>query len=342
MANYKRRDLMVKTVEAAFEKFLKDYVNLDKVETDRARKSRDWLVNQQIKIFPDKEETFPNLYNEKSIYFGSFARKTKIKELDDIDIMIALSAENGSYVEYLDKVEIIVEENANMLRKLCFDNSNKLNSRKVINKFIELLNKIPQYEYSEIKRNQEAATLKLSSYKWNFDIVPCFFTKKDLNGDTHYLIPDGNGNWKKTDPRIEKSIISELNQINDGKLLDVIRVIKYWNRNSMAPTVSSYLLEVIILNYYQDNNKLNQNISLEIPNVLDHIQKTIYNMIFSPDNPGVNINNLTQEEKDKISRKAIEHFEISQNAINFAASFKYEKAINEWRKVFGKNFPLYD
>ena len=65
-------------------------------------------------------------------------------------------------------------------------------------------------------------------------------------------------------------------------------------------------------------------------------------MIFSPDNPGVNINNLTQEEKDKISRKAIEHFEISQNAINFAASFKYEKAINEWRKVFGKNFPLYD
>ena len=342
MANYKRRDLMVKTVEAAFEKFLKDYVNLDKVETDRARKSRDWLVNQQIKIFPDKEETFPNLYNEKSIYFGSFARKTIIKELDDIDIMIALSAENGSYVEYLDKVEIIVEENANMLRKLCFDNSNKLNSRKVINKFIELLNKIPQYEYSEIKRNQEAATLKLSSYKWNFDIVPCFFTKKDLNGDTRYLIPDGNGNWKKTDPRIEKSIISELNQINDGKLLDVIRVIKYWNRNSMAPTVSSYLLEVIILNYYQDNNKLNQNISLEIPNVLDHIQKTIYNMIFSPDNPGVNINNLTQEEKDKISRKAIEHFEISQNAINFAASFKYEKAINEWRKVFGKNFPLYD
>ncbi|MFG0935289.1 nucleotidyltransferase, partial [Staphylococcus sp. 231237_7MaSpsaltlick] len=73
---------MVKTVGTAFEKFLKDYVNLDRVETDKARKSRDWLVNQQIKTFPDKEATFPNLYNEKSIYFGSFARKTKIKELD--------------------------------------------------------------------------------------------------------------------------------------------------------------------------------------------------------------------------------------------------------------------
>mgnify|MGYP006923715196 CR=1 FL=1 len=47
---------MVKTVEAAFEKFLKDYVRLDRIETDKALKSRDWLVEQQIKIFPDKEE----------------------------------------------------------------------------------------------------------------------------------------------------------------------------------------------------------------------------------------------------------------------------------------------
>lgn len=334
---------MVKTVGTAFEKFLKDYVNLDRVEMDKARKSRDWLVNQQIKKFPDKEKTFPNLYNDKSIYFGSFARKTKIKELDDIDIMIALSSENGSYVEHLDKIEIIVEDNANILRKLCFDNSNRLNSRKVINKFIELLNKIPQYEYSDLKRNQEAATLKLSSYKWNFDIVPCFFTKKDLNGDTRYLIPDGNGNWKKTDPRIEKNIISDLNQINDGKLLDVVRIIKYWNRNSSAPTMPSYLLEVIILNYYRNNmfNKVNQYINLEIPNILDYIHEMIYSMVFSPDNPGTDINVLTQEKKDKISQKAIEHYKISQKAISFEISFEHEKAINEWRKIFGENFPLY-
>ncbi|MDU0440542.1 SMODS domain-containing nucleotidyltransferase [Staphylococcus haemolyticus] len=334
---------MVKTVDTAFEKFLKDYVNLDRVEMDKARKSRNWLVNQQIKKFPDKEKTFPNLYNDKSIYFGSFARKTKIKELDDIDIMIALSSENGSYVEHLDKIEIIVEDNANILRKLCFDNSNRLNSRKVINKFIELLNKIPQYEYSDLKRNQEAATLKLSSYKWNFDIVPCFFTKKDLNGDTRYLIPDGNGNWKKTDPRIEKNIISDLNQINDGKLLDVVRIIKYWNRNSSAPTMPSYLLEVIILNYYRNNmfNKVNQYINLEIPNILDYIHEMIYSMVFSPDNPGTDINVLTQEKKDKISQKAIEHYKISQKAISFEISFEHEKAINEWRKIFGENFPLY-
>lgn len=331
---------MVKTVEAAFEKFSKDYVKLDRNETNKALKSRDWLV-QQIKTFPNKEKTFPNLYSEKNIYFGSFARKTKIKDLDDIDIMITLSAENGSYIEYSDKIEIIVEENADMLKKLCFDDSNRLNSRRVINKFIELLKKIPQYEYSDIKRNQEAATLKLATYKWNFDIVPCFFTKKDLKGNTHYLIPDGNGYWKKTDPRIEKSIISELNQINGGKLLDIIRIIKYWNKNSMAPTMPSYLLEIIILNYYQDNKELKQHISTEIPNILNFIQKEIYNMIFSPDNPKVDINTLSQEEKYKISQKANEHSKISQKAIDFASNLDNKKAIDEWRKVFGKEFPLY-
>ncbi|HAR7304164.1 TPA: nucleotidyltransferase [Staphylococcus aureus] len=331
---------MVKTVEAAFEKFSKDYVKLDRNETDKALKSRDWLV-QQIKTFPNKEKTFPNLYSEKNMYFGSFARKTKIKDLDDIDIMITLSAESGSYIEYSDKIEIIVEENADILKKLCFEDSNRLNSRKVINKFIELLNKIPQYEYSDIKRNQEAATLKLATYKWNFDIVPCFFTKKDLNGNTHYLIPDGNGYWKKTDPRIEKSIISELNQINGGKLLDIIRIIKYWNKNSIAPTMPSYLLEIIILNYYQDNNKLKQHISTEIYNILNFIKKEIYNMIFSPDNPKVDINILSQEEKYKISQKANEHSKISQNAINFASNLDNKKAIDEWRKIFGKEFSLY-
>ncbi len=100
-----------------------------------------------------------------------------------------------------------------------------------------------------------------------------FLLKKDLKGNTHYLIPDGNGYWKKTDPRIEKSIISELNQINGGKLLDIIRIIKYWNKNSMAPTMPSYLLEIIILNYYQDNKELKQHISTEIPNILNFIQK---------------------------------------------------------------------
>ncbi|WP_203162881.1 hypothetical protein [Staphylococcus epidermidis] len=64
-------------------------------------------------------------------------------------------------------------------------------------------------------------------------------------------------------------------------------------------------------------------------------------MIFSPDNPEVDINILPEDERYKISQKASEHSKISQNAINFASNFDNKKAIDEWRKVFGKKFPLY-
>lgn len=105
---------MVKTVEAAFEKFSKDYVKLDRNETNKALKSRDWLV-QQIKHFQIKKN-ISEFIQRKEYIFWFFCSKTKIKDLDDIDIMITLSAENGTYIEYSDKIEIIVEENADMLK----------------------------------------------------------------------------------------------------------------------------------------------------------------------------------------------------------------------------------
>lgn len=194
---------MATTAISAFNEFLKDKVNLDPEDTKRARASRDWLVDR-IHEFPSKDNSFPLFYQDKDIFFGSFARKTKKRELDDLDIMICLNGKDGCYNEHSDHIEITVTNMATTLKTLCNDDSNKLNSRKVINKFISMLDKIPQYKNSQMKRNQEAAVLNLNSYTWSFDIVPCFFTTEDLLKRTYYLIPDGNGNWKKTDPRIDR------------------------------------------------------------------------------------------------------------------------------------------
>ncbi len=77
---------MPTTVNTAFDAFLRDYVNLNPDETQKARGSRDWLLSQ-IDIFPNKNNSFPKLYSEKDIFFGSFARRTKKRILDDIDIL---------------------------------------------------------------------------------------------------------------------------------------------------------------------------------------------------------------------------------------------------------------
>ncbi|WP_016951483.1 S-4TM family putative pore-forming effector [Anabaena sp. PCC 7108] len=232
---------MAQTVNVAFDEFLKDYVNLDIKDTAKARNSRDWLIEEQIHSFPYKDLYFPRFYSEKDIYFGSFARRTKKRPLDDIDIMIALSAEGSTYYEYTNGViEMYVPDSAYKLKMLCNDDTNTLNSRKILNKFKYLLSKVPQYQEADIKTNLEAVTLKLKSYTWNFDIVPCFFTNPELSGRTYYLIPDGKGNWKKTDPRIDRYRVTEVNQAHNGNVLNVIRLMKFWNKRQTMPSMGSW------------------------------------------------------------------------------------------------------
>jgi hypothetical protein len=332
---------MVKTVNEAFSIFSRDHVNLDPNETQQARSSRDWLLSQ-IHLFPDKNSSFPRLYSEKDIFFGSFARRTKKRNLDDIYMMIALSAEGGVYHEFTNKIEIYVSESAHKLKALCFDNTNTLSSRKVINKLISLLNQVPQYEKADIKRNMEAATLNLRSYPWTFDLVPCFFTQKDWFNKDYYLIPDGQGHWKKTDPRIDRNRVIDINQLHDGNLLNVIRLMKYWNKRPTMPSMSSYLIENMILDFYSTQyTKASGYVDLEVPKVLQYIQTSIFSSVNGPKGIQGNINHLSHEEQDKISKRAyLDHLK-SLEARALKEKDDHKLSIAKWREIFGSSFPLY-
>ncbi len=333
---------MATTVISAFNEFLSDKVNLDSSETDTARSSRNWLINR-IHEFPSNDETFPVLYTDKDIYFGSFARRTKIRELDDIDIMICFSGNGSTYFEYSDRIEITVPDSASSLKNLCNDGTNILNSRKLINKIISSLKGISQYQNAEMHRNQEAATLKLSSYTWNFDIVPCFFTAEDIFQKTYYLIPDGNGNWKKTDPRIDRDRVTTINQKHDGNVLNVIRVMKYWNKRPTMPTMQSYLLENMILNYYEDIEEIANNyVDIEIPKVLSYINQNIHSAVNDPKGIQGDINTLTFEERNKIQNRTYNDWHKATDARNFENNKEYESSINKWREIFGDDFPKYE
>lgn len=332
---------MVKTVNGAFNDFLKEKVNLDSGNSISARSSRNWLMDQ-IHDFPNRDNDFPTLYSLKDIYFGSFARKTQIRPLDDIDIMVGLSAEGSSYDNLVTNNihEITVPQTAVKLRKLCNDGENTLNSIKVINKFKKLLSDIPQYEKAEIKRNQEAVTLKLTSYDWNFDIVPCFFTVEDNDGRTYYLIPDGNGSWKKTDPRMDRDRVTDINQKNDGKVLNAVRIMKYWNKRPTMPTMPSYLLENIVLNRY-DIHSAGDHIDFEVRYLFDYIRNHISNPIQDPKNIQGDINQLDYDEKIKIIARAGVDYNKAVEAWKLEKDGDHESAIKKWKEIFGSEFPDY-
>lgn len=324
---------MALTVNAAFDEFLSNTVNLDPEETKKARKSRDWLFGQ-ISAF-QSDATFPILFPANNISFGSFARRTKRRPLDDIDLMICFHAQYASYLEYNGRIEITANANTN-LKALCNENTNILNSTKVINKFISKCRDVPQYSKADLKRNGAAAVLSLVSYDWCFDIVPCFMTAEEWNGRTYYLIPDGYGNWKKTDPRIDRDRTQRINQNHDGNVLNVIKTIKYWNGRPTMPSIPRYLLETMILNYYSNRlDKASKFVDLEIPKVLEFLSTYIYCQVNDPKNIQGDINNISWDEQTKIANRAISDKQKADVARNLETNQDHEGPIQKWGEILG-------
>lgn len=331
-----RRICMATTVNNAFLEFMKNSVNLDSEKTKTARISRDNLINN-IKGFDGCDEFF-QIYDDRNLRFGSFERKTKIRPIDDIDLMICLSAEGRrTYFESNNTIYINTSD-TEADKSLITLGTSQINSTKVINRFINKMSELSDYSKSEMHKNQEAATLKLKSYTWNFDIVPCFYTTADF-----YLIPDGAGNWKKTDPRIDNERTTSINKKYNGKLLELIRLIKYWNNRKVTIRIGSYLLECMILNRYE-NKSSNEHwwIDLEFRDTMNYLSSTILSDVNDPKGIQGNINNFDSEDRKKISDALFTAYKRAQEAVEFEANdYNQKKSITKWREIFGSEFPKY-
>lgn len=330
---------MATTVTNAFNEFMGEVVNLAKSSTDDARGSRDWLYEKLNGFESDPES--PKNYPEIHIGFGSFARRTKIRPLDDIDLMFGLSGEGCTYLTYSDRVTLVSDDTPRRLNNFRHTGSQTISSVRILNHIKNKLQNIPQYQKADLKRNQEAVTLQLTTKTWNFDIVPCFMTQADAFGRSYYLIPDGNGNWKKTDPRIDKTRTTEINVKNDGNMLNVIRAVKYWQTTKALPSIGSYLLETLILNYYENRTTCKQWVDLELEELFNYLSFYIRFSVNDHKNIQGDINHLDSEARDKISDKFSSEALKVREARDFEKNNDHQKSINKWREIFGSSFPAF-
>ncbi|ELM8854787.1 nucleotidyltransferase, partial [Escherichia coli] len=214
-------------------------------------------------------------------------------------------------------------------------------SVRILNAFKNRLQDIAQYAQADIRRNQEAVTLKLVSKDWNFDIVPCFITSEDAFGRTYYLIPDGNGHWKFTDPRKDRDRVTTINVQNNGNVLNVIRAVKYWQRRPTMPSMSSYLLETLILDYYAGRTSCSSFVDMELEALFRHLGQSVRYSVNDPKGIQGDINSLSAEARKAISDRCYLDAQKVSEARWFENNKEYEKSINKWRDVFGPFFPVY-
>lgn len=339
---------MAKTVSGAFATFLNDFVNLAPVRTQKARDSRD-AVKSKINNLTD---FFP-LEKDKHLYFGSFARRTKIRPIDDIDMMICINP-SGFNLEsnYDGTYSIVTTSMPNEKFRSCCDvvpavflYKYKLNSNKVKNIFKSKLKDLHDCRNAELHSNQEAVTLQFSSYEWNFDIVPAIYVESSsiYSVNDIYLIPDGKGSWKKTDPRKDRDKVSFENQRLNGKVLELIRLAKYWSKENFGKSISSYLTETLVVQFCENKDSLSDCIDWRFEELLLYFSTNIYGNVTDMKGIEGNINTLDSNQKFRFAYYArIDH----EKAVNARKAEMEEgnqyKAITLWRDVFGDNFPKYE
>ena len=347
---------MAKTVNNAFNEFISNTVNVLSTDSNTAKKSRDWLF-EQIGLICDKGYFLKSvsLYNTS---FGSFSRKTKINPLDDVDIIIGLKG-GDLEIECNSWNDISLKVKSDCNDSLILGLSDKLNSwstnmylnsNKVKNKLVSALGNISQYENAEIHARGAAVTLKLKSYKWTYDIVPAFYYGGDQYSNPYYIIPNGKGKWQKTNPKLEQDRVTRLNTKFSGKVLETIRLVKYWNRRGKMPNITSYVLETIVLDYFDQTSnhsssdgKSNDWVDIHFRDSLLYISNNIMGIIQDTKKIQGNINDLDWNQKYKIQQRANNDYKKSSDAVKAELNENdMKKSINLWCDIFGSEFPQYD
>lgn len=327
------------TVNGCFDLFRTTKVDLDPTDVSNARRSRDYL-QEQIKALAGKDDTFPRLYGGYKP-FGSFARSTKVRPLDDVDMLVLLNGAN-TVMEYHSAYtyKLMVNDRFSPLRRYC-DDFGYLNSTKVLFKFRDSLSSVPNYGKADIKKNGVAVVLNLKSYAWSFDIVPSFPVNDNQGGTSYYLIPNGSGLWIKTDPRVDQKNITEANQYHNSYLIPLIRLIKYWNtyRHS-PPTLSSYYLETMLINGMRYQTRM-ANVKTGIPTAFRQLAAQVVLACPDPKGLGPNLDaGVSWDTKNKVREAATKMVQYADWAIEYENKNEHKDAIMWWGFVF-PNFPTY-
>ena len=333
---------MAMTVWGAFDTFRKTTVDLSLNDTEQARASRDFLITQ-LRNVGTSVPGFPTLPG-KNHYFGSFARKTKICPLDDIDLMIILNGTGTTETQAPSnhyRYWLHMDDKSKPLASF-LDGYGYVNSTRILNKIRDSMASISQYSKAEIRKTHQAVTLNLKSYPWVFDVVPAVAITDGTGKIIHYLIPDGAGEWIRTDPRKDSENMTATNVQHGGNLLPIMRLLKYWNnRTGNKSRLPSYYFETLVIwtfQYTQTISSLQQGIKYFFDNGRTYLN------IPCPDPKGLGPNldaNISWGTKQKIAAVMCETVTQIGYATMYEISGDHENAIYWWAQIFGPRFPNY-
>ena len=240
---------------------------------------------------------------------GSYERGTVIRWRRDIDVMVALH-----YPTYKDRYD---DDSAAMLRWL----RERLNI---------------EYGDTIVTRQQVAIRMALGD-GLQVDLVPTF--PRSGGG---FLMPDGSGGWRATNPPHHATEMSRANVALDLKLKPLVRVMKAWNEAN-SHHLQSFHLEMMVWEMWHNDKALPA-----LPQaVSDTLRKGVTWMKYPMNDPWTDAGTraidtyLSADERGVVTRLFEADHSRAEQALAFDRAGQTAKAFERWGVVFTGRFPSY-
>lgn len=331
---------MAWTIYGAFSTFRTAVVDLSE-EQNAAADLSSFSIISRLKELAENEPEFPRLKGE-ALRFGSFARKTKCRPLDDIDLLIVLdgSQAEAEAIEH-DRYGYELHAAAGPLLPFTDSLNDKVSSIKILDSVRDHLKDLRDLKADSVNRRLQAVRLQLDFRDWNFDLVPAvpIYRGGVLDG---YLIPNGNGDWWKTDPRLDHQQLEKAVERHGELILGLIRMVKYWNA-STSPRLGSYHLETLVVEATAKEGHL---LTSDLPELLEtcfeRLRKAVFKPCPDPKKMGPDLDlGVDWQRRTQFSKNAHTAEIYAWMARRAERKGETELAFLWWQRLFGDTFPGY-
>lgn len=329
---------MLNPVVHAFDQLFVQHINYSNEDSAAVKKHVDSFIHE-LHLLSYSETHLPWLNRDRHLIISSFGRGTHINPLRDVRLLICLNGENsrikarGEGSSY----SILINEGADRFGAMV-NADRALDSRAIANNFACEFERLPDANNVSVSP-EGGATYRRKGCLWVFNAIPSFFIKHPTSGDTFYLIPDHQGNWRPIYPHAETATIQAMNHEHNGFMFALIHMMKYWNREHDMPKIPSPLLEALVVHYCEAKaEKLTEFADLDISGLLRSIREKIQNPVMDPIGQRGDLNTLSVEARQKVIDQAFKDQLKAESARQFELKRNYKRSIAKWAEVVGHEF----
>jgi hypothetical protein len=151
-------------------------------------------------------------------------------------------------------------------------------------------------------------------------------------------MPNGKGNWMRSDPRKDTETTTKANQRHGGLLLPVIRLIKYWNKHRLRQGLSSYYVETLCLNVF-DNSAPITSTQSGLATFFRQAPAWVRRVCPDPKGYGPPLDSaIARDTKRAVIIAMKEAGRLAQVALRHEHRDETSDALDVWAQVLGKKF----